>query len=463
MVSFWIVIAVVILLAATVPSYINTSVGSICSNNLLHEAVVSDENTETEYAIVMATITDKQVADGNLYTYEHVMHYHIDEIRYMPSARSEIQVMDGTFMAGSRAFSSVDIGGQFVVPFLKHGHLDAGWAMSPTYCSGLYHTDALEYIEWFGELRDSQSHDGGDDLYPYELGHFRLPPDRLPYPEPPEKIGYQDKISIARLSNVTSIEEDLASGYLVLKNMYVFDTVYNFYNADPRTEIELSAWGIGVLKNLEEGHLYFLYRSAMPYGGIRVTAMEPLESSYDLIRNTSSTENIRQIAFYNDARYFHSVLYSEIWQNSALDGKIYARYNEQYDPDMQDTHKHDRYEYEMYVKIYQMDQKVLDEWKALLKKYGLEDAKTSYRIVLPVSVFPEPPYETWRDYQIPTVKDQMDWKTPPFEILCEGTLHLVILPDGMPACVTASETLEMFADGSAIMQVRPTVILNVDG
>ena len=461
MVSFWIVTIVAILLVATVPTYIDTSAGTICSNNSLHRAVISDEDTETEYAIVTATVTDKQVADGHLDAYEYTMHYHIDEIRYTPSARSEIQAMDGTFTAKPYVFSSVDIGGQYVISFLRHENSDAGWVISPIYCSGLYHTDVFEYIEWFEELSASQPHDG-DDLYPYDLGRFILPSDRLPYSEPPEKIGYGDKISIARLSNITSVGEELASGYLVLKNMYVFDTVYNFYNADPRTEIELSAWGIGIPKSSDEGNLYFLYRYAMPYGYIRVVAMEPLESSYDLIRGISTPENIRQMAFYNDARYLHSVLYNEVRQNPALDGKIYARYSEQYDAGRQDTHERDRYEYEMYVTVYQMDQEVLDGWKALLKKYGLEDAKTSYRIVLPVSKFPEPPYETWRDYQIPAVKDQMDWRTPPFEILCEDTLHLVVLPDGTPACATASETLEMFADGPAIMQVRPTVILNVD-
>lgn len=463
MMLFWIVIAAVILLAATVPSYVDTAESTLCRGNHLHAAVVSDEDTKMEYAIVTSTITDKQAADGRLDMYKHVMHYQINEIRYMPSARSEIQVMNGTFMTNPRVFSSIDIGEQFVFSFFKHEYMDTGWAMSSTYCSYLYHTDVFEYIEWFEELRDGQPHDG-DDLYPYELGNFILPPDHLPHLKPPEKIGYGDKIYIARLSNVTSIEEELASGYLALKNMYVFDTVYNFYNADPQTEMEFSAWGNGTPNSLEEGHLYFLHKSVMRYSDNgRFIAMEPLESSYNIISNTLSPENIRQIAFYNDARYFRSVLYDEIRQNPALDGKIYARYNEQYDADRQDAHEYDRYEYEIYVTIYQMDQKVLDGWKALLKKYGLEDAKIRYSIVLPVSIFPEPPYETWRDYKIPTVKDQLDWKTPPFEILCEDVLHLVILPDGMPACVTASEAVEMFIDDSAIMQVRPTVILNVDG
>ncbi len=73
------------------------------------------------------------------------------------------------------------------------------------------------------------------------------------------------------------------------------------------------------------------------------------------------------------------------------------------------------------------------------------------------------PYETWRDYLIPTVKDQLGWGMSLFKVLCEDMLHLVIVPDGTPACVTASEAQGMFGDNSAIMQARPTVILNVDG
>ena len=462
MVLFWIVIAAVILLATTTPIYMDAQASSLCGGNPMYRAIISDEETQVEYAIVTATITGKQVVDDHPDTYEHVMEYDINEIRYMPSARSEIHVMNGTFMTGHRGFSSADVGAQFVVSFYKHESWGTGWVMSSPYCSGLYHTDLLEYIEWFEELRDGQPLDG-DVLYPQALGNFVLPPDNLPDFQLPEKIGYRDEISIARLSNATSIEEELDSGYLVLQNMYVFDTVYNFYNADTQTKMVFSAWGNRVPTNLEEDHLYFLYRSVPYYNGNgRIIAVEPLESSYDLITSTLSPKNVRQIAFYNDARYIHSVLYDEIRQNPALDGKIHARYNEQYDAVRQDTHEYDRYEYEMYVTIYSMDQGVLDGWKALLKKYGLEDAKIGYSIDLPVSIFPEPPYETWRDYHIPTVQDQLDWRTPPFEILCDDTLYLVILPDGMPACVTASEASEMLVDGSAVMQVRPTIILNVD-
>ena len=377
--------------------------------------------------------------------------------------RPAIQAMDGMFMAGPGVFSSADIGEQFVVPFLKHESWDAGWVPSSIRCDGIYHTDVLGYIRWFEELRDSQSHDG-DDLHPSELRRFILHPDRLLHSDPNWKIEYRDKISISLLSNVTSIEEERASGYRVLKNAYLFDTVYSFYNADPRTEMELSAWDIrDSVKNLEEGRLYFLHKSTTPYGRASVTAVESLENSYEIIRSIFSPENVRQVGLYNDARYFQPVLRDEIGQNPALNGKISARYSERYDSGGHDLRDFDRYEYQLYVKIYQMDQEVLDEWKAFLKKYGLEDAKTSYSIVLPISSFSKPPDETWRDYLIPTAKDQLGWGTPPFKILCEDMLHLVIVPDGTPACVTASEAREMLADGSAIMQVRPEVILNTDG
>ena len=67
---FWIVAASIVLFAATIPSHGSTSVSTYCYHSALYDAIVSDEDAKTEYAIVTATITDKREADGRPHTYK---------------------------------------------------------------------------------------------------------------------------------------------------------------------------------------------------------------------------------------------------------------------------------------------------------------------------------------------------------------------------------------------------------
>ena len=461
---FWVAVTAGVLLAfAAMNHHAGTAEASLCGPPAMRGAILSEEGDDVEYALVTATITGVPAGYDDLPQYGDRVAYRIDDIRYMPSARSEIQITDGTFSARHVAIPSVGVGEQVVIPFSRYEHRDDAWG---TFCFGVYHPGVLDYVDWFVDLRNARI--GGDGLRPSELYRFSLHPYALEPRDPPTRIEYWDRVSVSRLASITATESASRQDYPVLGNRYVFDTVYDIYNADSQTVAELSAWDTRVtVRNLMEGQLYFVHshKSAIPYHDTRVISMVPLEDSYELMRNVFSSANVDRLDFYNTVIPGIRTMGDEIEENDILKGKVRAGHNAEYDPDGQASGESDSRGYKMRVTVYQMDREILDEWKALLKKYDLDGVEADYVLKRHVSSshYEKPPYETWRDYLIPTVKDQLGWGTPPFEVLCEDMLHLVIVPDGTPACVAASEAQRMLEDNSAIMQVRPAVILNVDG
>ena len=361
---------------------------------------------------------------------------------------------------------SVGIGDQVVIPFSRYENWDDIWR---TFCFGVYRPNVLDYFDWFVDMRNDRLGGDGDDdrLRPSELYQFSLRLYSLPPRDPPMQIEYMDSVSVSRLASITATESVSDQNYPVLGNRYVFDTVYDIYNADSQIVVELYAWDTrDTVRNLVEGQLYFVHshNSATSYVYTRVVSMVPLEDSYKFMRNVFFPANVDRINFYNTIMPSIRALGDEIKKNNILDGKVWARPNTGYDPDRQVSGEADSGGHKMRVTIYQMDLEILNEWKALLKEHGLDGVNADYGLKRHISSshYEKPPYETWRDHMIPTDKDQIEWGTPPFEVLCEDILHLVIMPDGTPACVTAFETRGMLADGSAIMQVRPEVILNTN-
>ena len=77
----------------------NLADASLCSPPAMPGAILSEEGDNFEYALVTATVTDMLTGDDGLLHYHDRIAYRVDDVRYMPSARSEIQITNWTLSA----------------------------------------------------------------------------------------------------------------------------------------------------------------------------------------------------------------------------------------------------------------------------------------------------------------------------------------------------------------------------
>lgn len=402
-----------------------------------------EDYRSSEYAIVTITITDIDQSESRV----GKVSYNIDDIKYLENAKSNIHATNGSFQSyWSSITEKLEIGQQYVIAYSKQNQSDWHPFIS---CDAIYHKNILGYLEWYESIGhtidDKKTH-----FYKFKITSFQA------FKSPISKIEYKDRLFIGSLDNVLTVQKNSTGHNILPKHILTFDVVHDYYNTDAKEVVlDYPAWTYNndVMIPTED-ELYFIHlrdSKSMGESTERIRTLVSLDDSHTFVKEFFSTDNQAQVYFYEEVHPKIVQLSEDIKNNKILKSKIYALADQGFP---------------LSVRIIQMDLKILQEWNILFKKYELENESIKYKIYDKVSDFgvrnsADSDIVTWRDLMAPPVKEQLRWDVRPFNIDCGKVLSLVILADGTPECVLESDVQKMFDDNSAVMQVRPTLILNL--
>lgn len=429
-------LALVILLGSV--STILPADATFCSgrnplNELLSRNILNEKTIHKEFALVLVTITDKELTDqkGGWYSFANVT-YNIDEIKYVDGAKSNILKKHDTLSLRQNLADNLKVGEQYITVYVKYEKYD--WRLFLSNCTyGIYSTGVIDYMKWLNTEGNLINHYPRFDLF--EIKSPQIFDSKY-------TVTLGDKIFIGTLSNVTTIEK-VDGQYIDPKKVLTFDVTHDYYNAYTKVIIDHPAWLYNYeMTDPKEGNSYFVYIE-----NSRIKWLIPLEDAFEFVNPLYSSDTHNQIYFLEVVYPKLSLIRAEISSNDILSKKISISEFPRAFP--------------IHVTFTQMNQEIADEWNVLLEKYQLDeldDNQISYSVKSNAPQITKHSDDvTWRDFLIPSIQDQLSWKIHPFDINC-GQINLVILPDGSPDCVSEDIAQKMLKDNTAIMQIKPTTI-----